>query len=231
MRFCVDPLVFEHFPDACFGVVVVHGIRKPVDGVEAMLAEVCAGAADLFPEGVRQHQAIKVWREAFTALGYNPNKFLSSIEALSSRVYKNGSLPAINWLVDLVNMLSVTHLTPMGAHDLGRMSGDIELRPARSGDMFTPFGSVESEAVPAGELVYADAAEVRTRRWVWRQGDKAKIHADSKDIFFPVDGFSPVTGGQVLAARDQLAKLISPVSERTEVFMANREQPIIEWRT
>lgn len=229
MKFCVDPILFEYFPDACFGVVVAHNIHSPVKGIEALLAESFVIAANAFPDGVRQHQSITVWREAFARLGYNPNKFLSSIEALSTRIHKNGSLPSINWIVDLVNALSLSYIIPMGAHDLGRMSGDIELRPAYPGDIFTPFGANEAETVPTGEIVYADGDEVRTRRWVWRQGDKAKIHTDSQSIFFPIDGFTQTTGKQVLAARDRLAELISPVAGRTDVFWVYRGQPNIEW--
>ena len=41
------------------------------------------------------------YREAFRALGQNPNKYPCSIEALLTRIAKGKGMPSINTLVDL----------------------------------------------------------------------------------------------------------------------------------
>ena len=210
MKFIVDDELFARFPDACFGIVIARSI-PPLDGnqVAKRLTQAISDVSQAFPDGVRSHNHISVWREAFTTLGYNPNKFLSSVEALGSRVYKSGQLPSINPIVDLINSFSLHYVLPMGAHDLDSLTGDIELRLSRSGDHFTPFGMADKEEVPPGEVVYASGSEVRTRRWVWRQSEYGKITAATTNVFFPIDGFSGVSDGAALAARDELAQLLN----------------------
>ncbi len=108
-------------------------------------------------------------------------------------------------------------------------SCDIHLRLSRPGDIFTPFGSPESEEVPPGEIVYADGLEVRTRRWVWRQGDKAKIEDDTSDIFFPIDGFADLNKTDVLNARGELAATLAFLGCQTEIFLIEKDNPVAEW--
>ncbi len=230
MKFIVAPEIFDLFPAACFGVVIAKGFplgEQPA--VAARLAASIAAAGGNFPDGVKSHPSIVVWRDAFSKLGLNPNKFQSSVEALHTRAVKSGHIPSINPVVDLGNAVSLKYVLPIGAHDIGRMTGDIELRLSRPGDIFTPFGSPGSEDVPPGEIVYADALEVRTRRWVWRQGDKAKIEADSRDIFFPIDGFAGVTKDATLAARGELAAACASLGCRTEIFFIDKDNPVAEW--
>ena len=70
-------------------------------------------------------------------LELNPNRFPSSIEALARRIAKKAELPSINKTVDLVNILSLKYLLPMGAHDREILPGDIELRLARRGQVYS----------------------------------------------------------------------------------------------
>lgn len=49
--------------------------------------------------------------------------------------------------------------------------------------------------------------EVRTRRWIWRQSEQGKITKESKNIFFPIDGFKDKNYNNVISARDDLAEL------------------------
>lgn len=230
MKFNVSDDIFNKFPTACLGVVVATGINsKNIGGIGDLLDVALTGFASKFPEGVRNHPSIAVWRKAFTDLGLNPNKFMSSVEALSTRVYKTGKLPNINNLVDLINALSLKYILPMGAHDIGRMQGDICLRLSKCGDIFTPFGSAESEKVPEGEFVYADDLEVRTRRWVWRQGEKAKIHPNSEKVFFPIDGFSHLNKNDVIAARDELAAILQKAGAKVNIFYIDRAHTTVQW--
>ncbi len=212
MYFRVEPEVFSVFPSICIGIVVAEGIDNatPSPQVRDLLARVLAEAPSNWGADIKAMPAISVWRESFTRLGWNPNKFPSSIEALVKRVSKRPEIPQINNVVDLVNAMSVRHIVPMGAHDIARVVGDLEVRFSRPGERFTPFGKSTPETVDTHELVYADADEVRTRKWVWRQGEKAKVTAETSHVFFPIDGFYGATEAQVRVAQadltEQLAK-------------------------
>ena len=210
--FTVDPTVFEKLPDYCLGIVVVEGfdntrafpeIGQMLDGAAADFAARHAG------ENVRELPGVTACREAFQALGMNPNKFMVSIEALAKRVQKGAALPHINPLVDLGNAFSLRYEIPLGAHDIDRMEPcGIAVRFSAEGDSFLPMGEEAAEAMPAGELCYVSGRTVKTRRWMWRQSEDGKITPETGHVFFPLDGFASVNGQDVLAARDALAAFL-----------------------
>ena len=214
MKFIVEKEIFEKLPSACFGVVMAKGIdnSKAYPEIEQLLDESIATAAQHF-EGkkVKEEPDILPYREAFRALGINPNKYLCSIEALFTRIAKGKGMPHINPVVDLGNAVSLKYTLPMGAHDLGGSSEDICIRLAQPGDTFLPFGSDAEETPDAGEVVYAVGSQVRTRRWTWRQSEHGKITSESTDIFFPIDGFTDVNREQVLTARNELQALVKQI--------------------
>ena len=210
MKFSVKKEVFEKLPKACFGVVVAKGIDngKAYPEIDRLLDESIEAAAQHFQgKNVKEASDILPYREAFRALGINPNKYPCSIEALFTRIAKGKGMPHINPIVDLGNAVSLKYTLPMGAHDLGGGSEDICIRLARPGDTFLPFGGITEESPDNGEVVYAVGNQVRTRRWTWRQSEHGKITPASTDIFFPIDGFTDFNQEQVIAARDELKAL------------------------
>lgn len=210
-RFIVDKAVFEKLPDYCVGVVAALGLdnREHNQALEKLLDEAAAAFAAANKEtNIRELSGVKACREAFLTLGMNPNKFMCSIEALMKRVQKSGALPHINTVVDLGNAFSLNYQLPMGAHDVDKMEGDMEIRFSTSADHFLPMGETETETMPEGELVYVSANTVKTRRWIWRQSEDGKIGPETCNVFFPIDGFKGVNLDSVLAARDELARLL-----------------------
>jgi DNA/RNA-binding domain of Phe-tRNA-synthetase-like protein len=208
MRFIIDPVVFNDLPTLCIGVVTAEGMdnRGSVPSIDLLLKEAIGEArAKLQGVNLKEHPAIACYREAFRKLGYNPNKYPSSVEALTWRVAKGGEPPDINPAVNLVNAVSLKYTLPMGAHDLDSADGDIAVRYAKEGEPFTPLGETVAEAIPAGELVYADDREIRTRRWIWRQNERGKVTAASSRIFFPVDGFTDCNQEAVEQAMQELS--------------------------
>ena len=214
MKFIVEKEIFEKLPNVCFGVVMAKGIdnSKAYPEIDRLLDESITAAAQRF-EGkkVKEELDILPYREAFRALGINPNKYLCSIEALFTRIAKGKGMPHINPVVDLGNAVSLKYTLPMGAHDLGGSSEDICIRLAQPGDTFLPFGGEAEETPDSGEVVYAVGHQVRTRRWTWRQSEHGKIMTESTDIFFPIDGFTDFNREQVLAARDELQALVKGI--------------------
>lgn len=97
---------------------------------------------------------------------------------------------------------------PIGAHDISTVNGEMALRFSSANDYFIPFGSTEIEQVDPDEVVYASGNSVRTRRWIWRQSEEGKITTESKQIFFPIDGFSNSNIDLMLNAQQELALLL-----------------------
>ena len=208
MRFYVEDSVFNILEDVCFGVVVARGIDNTtrVNVIKEMLENnIKEIAAEMGDAKIKEHAKIVPYRNAFLQLGFNPNKFAPSVEALIGRVIKGGQVPCINNIVDLANAVSVKYVLPIGAHDLDLAEGDIAVRFSVNGDSFIPFGATEAESPEPGELVYASGSKIKTRRWIWRQSELGKITEKSSNIFFPIDGFSNANAAAVIMARDELA--------------------------
>jgi DNA/RNA-binding domain of Phe-tRNA-synthetase-like protein len=220
--FRVDEALFHKLPEACFSIVIARRVMQPKHASPTALAigrhlsDAIEGVRARFANSqVKLHADIVPYRDAFHRLGINPNKFPSSIEAMVSRIAKGGSVPSINPAVDLANISGLNHVVPVGVHDLDRCSGTIEVRMAREGDIFTPFGTTISEAVDTREPVYADSQEIRTRRWIWRQGEYSKATAASANLFYPIDGLRGANEQQILQARSELAAMLHELTGAT----------------
>ena len=232
MRFEVSEEVFAALPRACFGVVAVTGADNaaPCPEIEAMLADSIARCeADFRDVRIKEAPEIGPYRDAFRALGINPNKYLCSIEALLTRIAKGKGFPHISPAVDLGNALSLRYRLPIGAHDMGTVARALEVRPARAEDRFIPFGETEAETPEPGEIVYVSDGQVRTRRWTWRQSEIGKITERTADLLFPIDGFADVNLDRVLAARAELARCAETLlGARVSVGLVDREHPVFE---
>jgi len=232
VKFKVAQDVFEHLNNVCFGVVWARGVnnRDPnpeigsllESSIEELARRLATGKAKTAPE-------IVCYREAFNALGMNPNKFPSSIEAMASRIEKGKGFPHINPVVDLGNAISLKYLIPLGAHDTDSARGDIQVRFSRAGDRFIPFGETAEEILEPGELIYSVGERVKTRRWIWRQSEQGKVTEASSNIFFPLDGFVDMNYHSLISARDELAdRLHRLLGAAVGVGFIDRNQTEIE---
>lgn len=229
MKFVVEPRVFELLPELCIGVAAVSGVdnSRTYPAVETMLDQAIALAESRFSgKKVKEEPDILPYREAFRQLGINPNKYPCSIEALFTRIAKGKGMPRINPLVDLNNAVSLQYTLPMGTHDLSASPLDMELRFARTGDVFLPFGAEETETPDAGELVYAVGGEVRTRRWTWRQSEHGKISGETSHVFFPIDGFRGFNDDRVREAMAEVERTARDVlGAKARCALIDREHP------
>lgn len=214
MKFSVSSEVFEKLDNVCFGVIVAKGIDNSLvkNDIVEKLDQSIKDCEDKFKDTkVKELEGILCYRDAFKELGINPNKFMSSIEAMLTRTSKGKGLPNISSIVDLGNAVSLKYMVPLGAHDIDTLDGDIEVRFSKEGDSFIPLGTEETEILEDGELIYSAGDNVRTRRWIWRQSEQGKITNESKNIFFPIDGFEDKNYESVMSARDELASLLKEV--------------------
>ena len=193
MKFTVDKELFKSIPNLCFGVIIAKNIdnSKEYPEIEGLLDTEIKNITEKYADAkAKEIPEIELYREAFRKIGINPNKYMSSIEALITRTLKSRLVPHINPLVDLGNSLSLKYIIPLGIHDIDKVKGDIEIRPAVPEDRFIPFGETEAEVPDEGEIIYVSGHDVRTRRWIWRQGENGKVDETIKNAFIPLDGFT-----------------------------------------
>lgn len=227
MYYEVSSEVFEKLPDFVVGVVAVTGINnsKEYPAVQKMLEDNSNAVIQYFAESgnkAKNDPCVVPYREAFRAIGINPNRYACAAEALMDRLAKGKGLPSINPAVDLGNAISLKYKLPIGAHDIhsfvrpdgtGRGSEDagLEVRPATAEDTFRPFGAEEGECdnPEVGEIVYVSGHEVRTRRWTWRQSEVGKMTEKTSSVLYPIDGFEGFNRGDVEQAMKDFTEMVA----------------------
>ena len=91
MKFKVQDSFFEKVPNAVFGVVVVKNFdnTKNYDFINKLFTKNLESSKEKFKDvKIKEEPWILPYRDAFTKLGINPNKFMCSIEALMTRISK-----------------------------------------------------------------------------------------------------------------------------------------------
>lgn len=199
MRFRIDGKIRERYPQVEAGWLVAEICPKPMDPrVEqwkGALAEELASIG-LSMDNLATHPDVAGWRQVYGSMGVKPSKYRSSLEALLRRVLKEKSLWTVNSVVDLYNCVSIRALLPMGAFDLDKIRGDIEIRFGKYGEKFFPLGSGEPEEVLPGHVVYADSEKICTWLWNHRDSRLSGLDEGSRRAVFVVDrAFSPTTTG------------------------------------
>lgn len=210
VHYSVAPEIFGQFPGYIRGVLVFDQLRNSVGDthIEALLRQAEHRARDGLPVNVADMPRIAAWRAAYRQFGAKPSEHRSSIEALLRRVGKPDSLPSINALVDIGNIVSLRHALPAGVHPLAQGEVTLQLRIARPGDRFRPADEETVEAVPPGEVVLAVDSEVLTRRWTWRQSVITRTLPETTRVFFNIDGLPPTSLAEVRAAMDEATDLV-----------------------
>lgn len=211
MKYKVDSWIFEKNPEVCFGVIIGKNLMNSKTTEKD--SDILSIAENSIKERInlkelREYPQINVYREALRNVYINPNKFINSVEAMSKRVIKSGSLPRINALVDLCNSVALNEIISLGAHDLRDIDDNLFVRLSKENDIFRPFGSIEFEDVNPGELVFTCGNKIQTRQWLWRQSELGKITESSSDIFFQLVGFKGKYYSNFLKAMETLENLI-----------------------
>lgn len=217
--------VFERFPDLRIGIAVVRGVQvlDTHPELEALKFEMADDVHNRY-QGVNlgSLERIKAFREIYRAFGVDPGERSSSVEALLRRAARGKGLPAVNTVVDALNVTSLEMVIPLAGYDLGQLSLPVTLRFAQAGEPFVPMGSGDASELDAGELVYADQQRVICRDFNYRDADVTKIASSTTDVLIIVDGCGPIPLEDVQEALDLAASRViryaGGVLERTAII-------------
>ena len=199
--FQVEAEIFRRFEGMHLVVAVTAELSNSATSadLEGYWRDAWASVSDLGLDDARKHPHIDDWRVRFRELGVSMKRFPTSIEALTRRALKGGALFNINPLVDFYNALSVRHLCPAGAFDLGVLSSPIELRFTVGGEQFQALDADDTVSVAAGEIGYMSGHNVLTRHFMWRQARLALVSAETSDVFMVSE--IPAAAGAAVAQR------------------------------
>lgn len=228
MKFSIHPNIFTQFPDFKVGYLLVEGLNQDQHAPE--LHKIVQKAID---QALKKAEHISSddkrmtsWYQVFSTLALDANKHKPAHIALFDRLKKDGKLPTILPIVDLTNSMSVTHLVPIGTHQLDNLSDDVVIRFTQEGDTFQGMNTENGEPIPTGELAYTSGSHVLTRHMVWRQGELSKIRLTSKSVLIPIDTFDNISEAQLLEIMKELqAKLVELFGVKVHTGILSKNSP------
>ncbi len=216
-RFEYAPGIVERFPSVVGGVIHAAGLTNgasPTELTEAFAAEQAAVLRRIGATPLSELPSLAAWRRAFRAFGVDPTGYRSAAEALLRRLTKQGSIPSINTLVDIGNLVSIRYGLPVAVFDLRDLVGGITVRFATGGERFTDLGSNAPEAPEPGEVIFTDdAGLVCARRWCWRQSAESASRPETTEILVTVEGHHDGAAGDVSRATADLEALLRANTE------------------
>ena len=190
-RFGYHADLLAQFPTIVAGAAFVLGIDNQSEerAAEPLLkAQVDRVTAQFATAPLSSHPHISSWRSAYSSFGVKPTQYRCAVEALLRHVLKKGAVPHINKLVDICNYVSMRHVLPVAAYDLSHISGPVEVRFARGDESFLPLYATDIEYPKPGEVAYTDSEGALSRRWTWRQSDRAKSTPKTRNALLSAEG-------------------------------------------
>ena len=218
MKIRIAPALFQAFPGYVRHVVLAEdldnsGGPEQHPRLEALLRErEAAVRADDAYLDLKAHPPLAAWRDAFQSFRINPNKCPPSIFNLIKRVRGGASMPFVNPLVCIFNILSLQYGIPAGGDDLDKVVGDVQLGYATGSETYRPLGRPEAEEHPLpGEVVLLDTGnqDVFCRAWCWKNGHLSRIEATTRRVLINLDTLPPVPAETGLAAAREVAELVA----------------------
>ncbi|HEY8599905.1 MAG TPA: phenylalanine--tRNA ligase beta subunit-related protein, partial [Thermomicrobiales bacterium] len=215
--FRYDEAIIERYPNVVGGMILVNGVINGPTSPELAAAYRDEQAATLQRLGktpLSQVPALAAWRAAFRGFGVDPTQYRCAAEALLRRLTKAGSIPNLNTLVDLGNLVSIRYALPIAIVDLRAIPAGTTVRFARGDERFTNLGQSEPEVPAPGEVIFSDEGGLVTaRRWCWRQSAESAARDDTTDILITIEAHHPEGRADVEVAMHDLSALLSVQGE------------------
>lgn len=221
----VTPEIYALRPDfAALSILVVGARNGPSNSYGAEQLRLACEAQD--PDWGEAH--LEAWRDAYRAFGAKPQRTPCSVEALRKRAQRDGTLPPVNAVVDLYNVISLRYALPIGGEDADAYAGTPRLVVAQGGEIFdtNQNGEPKIETIDTGEVIWRDDHGVTCRRWNWRQGVRTRITDDSTAMWFILERLDPMPIAALLQAGDDLIaglKRLSPSLQVSSLLLHQRE--------
>ena len=210
-RFGYNADLLAQFPTVVAGAVFALSVDNQSDerATEALIRAQEQAVKTAFSSApLSSHSHISSWRSAFSSFGVEPTKYRCAVEALLRHVVKGGTVPHINKLVDLCNYVSMKYVLPVAAYDLDHISGFVEVRFANGDEPFLPLYATETKYPQLGEVVYTDDEGALSRRWAWRQADRAKTTPETRNALITAEGVNEIEASAIKGAMEELVSLV-----------------------
>ena len=177
-------------------------------------------------EEVNKWLPIKATRQAYKALGKDPNRYRPSAESLRRRILRELPLYKIDTLVDLVNLVSIRSGYSIGGFDEDKIEGGrLLLGVGREGEIYHGIGRGELNI--AGLPVYRDAVGgVGTPT---SDEERTKMGMETTRLLMIINGYSGEDGLMEAGkfAVDLLTRYVSATEIESELISVSSRQKIV----
>lgn len=199
MRITIDPGLRQKCPRTALACVTADVTTQP--SPEELIAELRAREQSVLavpnPSSVLSGAQIQATRGAYKALGKDPARYRGSAEALLRRVVQGKGLPLINNVVDIINLVSVESLLPLGLYDLEKVRGPVTFRAGRAGETYKGIGKYDLNL--EGLPVFCD--EIGPFGSPTSDSERTMVTASAKKILLVVISFGSPQGIERWVAR------------------------------
>ena len=162
---------------------------------------------DLSEDKILNDRTLNGFWKLHEKVGKTSKKDKSSPENLLYMLLNNETIPTINLIVDIYNLVSIKTRLALGAHDLYNIDGNVNLRLTNGTEYFLPIGYEKPKVVSKGEYAYIDDANHILCRMEVRQVEKTKVLESTQDCMYIIQGNEFVDNEQIKEAVDMLIEL------------------------
>lgn len=157
-----------------------------------------------------QIESLAAWRRAFREFGVDPTQYRSAAEALLRRLTKKGSIPNINLLVDIGNLVSIRYGLPVAVFERRALQGTVTVHFADGSERYSELGVSEEEHPEPGEVVFSDETKlVVARRWCWRQSEPSAAVEQTRECVITIEAHHATGHADIEAALGDLLTLLN----------------------
>lgn len=162
----------------------------------------------LSKEMLKQDPVLEGYRDLRTKLGISRSKYICSSEALIKFLLKKETLPQVNLLVDIYNLLSVKTHVSIGAHELEMIEHHLDFRFTNGDEKFIPMGCDEPIEIKKGEYAYIDGSNEVLCRLDHRQCHKTRTSESTQSCLLIVQGNPNTTTEKINSVTEELVILV-----------------------
>jgi DNA/RNA-binding domain of Phe-tRNA-synthetase-like protein len=161
----------------------------------------------LSPELLKTDPLLKGFKQLHEKIKHSNRETIAASENLLSFLLKTGKIPHINLLVDIYNLVSVETRLALGAHDIERISGNVQIRLLDGSENFRPIGASEPKKVRPGDYAYIDDGNDILCWLEVKQVEKTKVTIDTHDCFYIIQGNYATSTEYLINAANRLVSL------------------------
>lgn len=219
--FQYSPDVLARYPQVVGGAILALGVANgPIPAhLEALYQEEQQRVLErIGSTPLSQIASLAAWRRALRDFGVDPTQYRSASEALLRRLTKKGSIPSINLLVDLGNLVSIRYGLPVAVVERRALHGTVTVHFADGSERYSELGESDEDPPKPGEVVFSDESrQVIARRWCWRQSESSAAVEQTRECLITVEAHHATARRDIEAAVRDLLNLLKEYAGGTAI--------------